>query len=126
MTLIIDKMDSAKNRIPFFARAPKDVDGDMQNAFLVHIVGVIIHGRPDSRYFFAASQQLAGDSNLNLECLRRALFMKADGKPLRRKIFLQFDNASVSDSVVHSMYHITTCTTLCIVNCSCAVKYSML
>ena len=39
----------------------------------MHIVGVIIHGNPDRRYFFAVYPHLAGDSNLNLECIRLAL-----------------------------------------------------
>ena len=53
--MITDKMDGAKNVVPTFARLPKDLDADMYKSLLtLHIVGVIIHGRPDQRYMFAA------------------------------------------------------------------------
>ena len=34
------------------------------------------------------------DASLNLECLRRALVHYCKTEPLRRKLYLQFDNAS--------------------------------
>jgi hypothetical protein len=45
--MIIDKMDSAKNTIPYFTRPPKygGIDDDIKNAFTSHIVGVIVHHR---------------------------------------------------------------------------------
>ena len=47
MTIIIDKMDSAKNTVPYFAREPKygGVADDRKMSFKSHIVGVIVHGR---------------------------------------------------------------------------------
>jgi hypothetical protein len=47
LTMIIDKMDSAKNTIPYFTRPPKygGIDDDIKNAFTSHIVGVIVHHR---------------------------------------------------------------------------------
>lgn len=52
MSMIIDKMDSAKNVVPgWTARTPKDVGEDtLKNLLTLHIVGVIIHGTPDKRY----------------------------------------------------------------------------
>ena len=62
MTLIIDKMDQAKNRVPAFtARVPKDVDSDILDSALdMHIVGVLVHGTPDDRFMYLA-EQLPGD-----------------------------------------------------------------
>mmetsp|Transcript_12125 Transcript_12125/g.31819 ORF Transcript_12125/g.31819 Transcript_12125/m.31819 type:complete len:706 (+) Transcript_12125:1194-3311(+) len=96
LTMIIDKMDSAKNTVPYFTRPPKygGVDDDIKNAFTSHIVGVIVHGRPDKRYFFAASQQLTGDANLNIDCIRRVLSLHAGDGPLRPELYVQVDNAS--------------------------------
>merc|ERR1719223_844653 len=55
ITLICDKMDGSKNYIPTFRRFPKDIDEKIKkNRLKLHIVGVIIHGKPDRRYFFAA------------------------------------------------------------------------
>lgn len=78
------------------------VEDLVKNFLCLHIVGVIIHGRPDARWFFPAGQQLSGDSNLNLDALRRALVdwcapseAHPAGRPLRRKLYLQFDNAGV-------------------------------
>lgn len=103
MTLIIDKMDSNKNIIPCFStRLPKDITGDIAEHLLVmHVVGVIIHGNPDKRYFFLAYPHLAGDSNLNMECIRLALeqYRKDMNLPnLRPTLYLLFDNASDNKS----------------------------
>jgi hypothetical protein len=67
---------------------------------VMHVVGVIIHGHPDRRYFFLAYPHLAGDSNLNLECIRMALvqFAKDTGFVLRPNLYIQIDNASDNKS----------------------------
>lgn len=62
----------------------------------MHVVGIIIHGSPDRRYFFLAYPHLAGDSNLNLECIRLALeqYRKDTGvESLRPYLcaYMQFD-----------------------------------
>ena len=61
-------MDSNKNIVPCFSgRLPKDLTPDIADHLLcMHVVGVIIHGSPDRRYFFLAYPHLAGDSNLNV------------------------------------------------------------
>ena len=53
-----DKMDQAKNRVPAFTgRVPKDVDADiLESALELHLVGVIVHGSPDDRFFYPAEQ----------------------------------------------------------------------
>ena len=67
---------------------------------MMHVVGVIIHGHPDRRYFFLAYPHLAGDSNLNVECIRMALvqFAKDTGFVLRPNLYIQIDNASDNKS----------------------------
>lgn len=96
ITIIIDKMDSAKNHVPWFSdgRRPKDVDSLLKDALKLHVVGLIIHGKPDKRYLFWSYPYLPGNSNLNLECIRRALLHHLSSLPFRPKLYLQFDNAS--------------------------------
>ena len=68
------QMDQAKNLVPCFTnRWPKDAERYIKHVLTLHVCGVLIHGEPDQRYLFPASQQLAGNSNLNIECMRRAL-----------------------------------------------------
>jgi hypothetical protein len=65
----------------------------MQKCLTLHIAGVLIHGEPDRRYLFPASQQLSGNANLNLECLRRAMLLHLRGGKFRNELHIQFDNA---------------------------------
>ena len=66
----------------------------------MHIVGVIIHGNPDRRYFFVVYPHLAGDSNLNLECIRLALLAdrKHTGNAMPPQVLIMVDNASDNKS----------------------------
>lgn len=67
----------------------------------MHIVGVIIHGNPDKRYFFLAYPHLAGDSNLNLHCIRRALLLYCQDmgyQSLLPILRIQVDNAADNKS----------------------------
>jgi len=102
ITLIIDKMDQAKNNVPCFStRLPKDLPAKVLDHLLpMHIVGVIIHGQPDRRYFFVVYPHLAGDSNLNLECIRLALVAdsKITGNCMRVNLGVWLDNASDNKS----------------------------
>ena len=94
LTMIIDKMDQAKNLVPCFTRRwPKDAEAWAQKCLTLHVAGVIIHGTPDKRYLFPASQQLAGNANLNLECIRRAFLKHLEGGRFRDEMHMQFDNA---------------------------------
>lgn len=96
MTIIVDKMDSAKNHIPWFSdgRKPKDVEPLLKEVLKLHVTGIIIHGKPDKRFVFWALPFLPGNANLNLECLRRAMVHHLGSSPLKPKLYLQFDNAS--------------------------------
>lgn len=96
ITLIIDKMDSAKNHVPWFSdgRKPKDIDPFLRDVLKLHVTGVIIHGKPDKRFLFWALPYLPGNANLNIECLRRALVHHLSGLSFKPKLYLQFDNAS--------------------------------
>ena len=64
----------------------------------MHIVGVIIHGNPDKRYFFVVYPHLAGDSNLNVECIRLALHQHFKETGLRPNLYVVVDNASDNKS----------------------------
>eukprot|EP00965_Chrysotila_dentata_P206372 6183496-Pleurochrysis_carterae.AAC.1 len=66
-------MDGNKNRCPSFCRNPKSAHEELKDAMTMHIVGVIFHGNPDRAHLFPAAPQLAGNSNLNCECLLRAI-----------------------------------------------------
>ena len=71
----------------------------MQDHLLpMHIIGVIIHGKPDKRYFFVAYPHLAGDSNLNLECIRLALRQHFGDAGLPPNLYVVVDNASDNKS----------------------------
>ncbi|KAL1530789.1 hypothetical protein AB1Y20_001685 [Prymnesium parvum] len=97
MTLIIDKMDSAKNHIPWYSngRKPKDCEELLKNAMKLHVTGIIIHGRPDKRYLYWSLPFLPGNANLNIECLRRALLKHiGDSGTMKPKLYVQVDNAS--------------------------------
>lgn len=96
ITMIIDKMDSAKNHVPWFSdgRKPKDIEPLLKDALKLHVTGVIVHGKPDKRYLFWSYPHLPGNANLNLECIRRALVHHLKGLPFRPKLYVQFDNAS--------------------------------
>ena len=109
LTLIIDKMDSAKNLCPTFTtRFPKDVDESIvKNLLTLHLVGVIIHGQPDRRYMYAASQHLPGDTALNIQAICKALTHHLAGKGFRDKLYIQVDNASVRISPLTHPLHVS-------------------
>lgn len=94
--MIVDKMDSAKNHIPWFSngRRPKDLDALLKNSLPLHVTGVIIHGKPDAKYLFWSLPHLKGNANLNIECIRRALVHHLSQLGFRPKLYIQFDNAS--------------------------------
>lgn len=96
ITLIVDKMDSAKNHVPWFSngRKPKDIDTLLKGVLKLHVTGVIIHGNPDKRFIFWSLPWMPGNANLNVECIRRALVHYLSGLAFRPKLYFQFDNAS--------------------------------
>lgn len=98
--MIVDKMDSAKNHVPWFSngRTPKDVEPLLKDVLKMHVTGVIIYGKPDKRYLFWSLPHLPGNTNLNLECIRRALTDCLGSLTFRPKLYIQFDNASDNKS----------------------------
>ena len=96
ITLIIDKMDSAKNHVPWYShgRKPKDADELLKECVKLHLTGVIIHGRPDKRYMFCSLPYMPGNANLNIECIRRALLHHLSRGSFKPKLYIQVDNAS--------------------------------
>lgn len=96
LTLIIDKMDSAKNHVPWFSngRKPKDIEPLLRDVIKLHVTGVIIHGNPDARYVFWSLPYMPGNANLNIECMRRALVHYLRGRTFRPQLYIQFDGAS--------------------------------
>ena len=56
-----------------FVRNPKNADEELKEALKRHVIGVIFHGTPDSPHLFYAGPHLAGNSNLNIECLYRSI-----------------------------------------------------
>eukprot|EP00965_Chrysotila_dentata_P003905 127606-Pleurochrysis_carterae.AAC.1 len=67
-------MDETKKRCPSsFARNPKAAHKELKDAMTMRVVGVIFHGNPDRAHLFLAAPQVAGNSNLNCECMVRAI-----------------------------------------------------
>ena len=77
ISCIIDKMDGNKNVVPSFVRPPKGAAEDLlKDCLKMHVVGVIFHGNPDRCHLFFVCPHLSGNSNLNIECLLRALHLE--------------------------------------------------
>ena len=72
-----------------FSRPPKCIDKELTNAMKLHVTGVIIHGNPDNVNVFAALPHLKGDSNLNCECIFRALKKHFSSKGMLPKLHVQ-------------------------------------
>ena len=95
ISIIIDKMDSDKTTVPWFVRSPGGWWAKLKkNVLQEHLLGVLVHGRPNRQYIFAANDSIKGDANLNIEGLRRMLVQEFASKPMPRVIYLQADNAS--------------------------------
>ena len=96
LSLILDKWDSAKTTVPFWAREPSFLGPQDKHQMLQqHVLGVIIHGQPHAYYLYTFNDNLKGDANMNIEGIRRTLLKHlAGGKPMPRILFIQADNAS--------------------------------
>eukprot|EP00965_Chrysotila_dentata_P200187 6179848-Pleurochrysis_carterae.AAC.1 len=68
-------MDGNKNKCPNLScvRSPKAADDELKEAMKLHIIGLIFLGKPDVAHLLFAALRLAGYSNLNSECLMRAV-----------------------------------------------------
>ena len=73
-----------------FTRNPKNIDGQLKDAMKLHVTGVIFHGRAkDEVHLFACGPNLKGDSNLNIECLYRAISTTFKDKGMLPKLHVQ-------------------------------------
>jgi hypothetical protein len=61
-------------------------------------VGLIFHGTPDTVHLFYAGPHLAGNSNLNIECIYRSIVHDYGVKGMLSIFHCQFDNASDNKS----------------------------
>eukprot|EP00965_Chrysotila_dentata_P086311 2848085-Pleurochrysis_carterae.AAC.1 len=53
-----------------FLRPPHHIEDHLRDAMKLHVAGVIIHGIPFDRvHLFSVAPNLAGNANLNIECL---------------------------------------------------------
>jgi hypothetical protein len=72
--MILDKWDSAKTTVPFFARSPGAWWSTSKKEVLEqHVLGVLVHDVPNRNYFFTVNPTVRGDANLNIEGIRRVL-----------------------------------------------------
>lgn len=73
-----------------FIRPPKAIDEELKAAMKLHVVGVMIHGKEsDNINLFAALPHLAGDSNLNCECIYRSLRKHYHERGMLPKLHIQ-------------------------------------
>ena len=95
LSLILDKWDSAKTTVPYFARSPGHWWSSLKhNVLEQHVLGVRVHEQPNRDYFFTINGTIGGGANLNVEGIRRVLIDLYADIPLPRTIYIQADNAS--------------------------------
>ena len=94
-SLILDKWDSAKTTVPYFARHPGAWWSTLRKIVLKQsVTGVIVHGVPNNHFLFTANASIKGDANLNIECIRRTLAEVYASSPMPKTLYVQSDNAS--------------------------------
>ena len=95
ISLILDKWDSAKTTVPYFARSPGHWWSSLKHDVLEqHVLGVRVHDQPNRHYFFTINSTISGSANLNVEGIRRVLVDLYESRPLPRTMYIQGDNAS--------------------------------
>jgi hypothetical protein len=92
--MIIDKWDSAKTTVPYFARSMTWWKDAKHHVLEQHVVGVLVHGVPNVSYLYTINNTIGGGANLNVEALRRTMVHMYASSPLPRKICINADNAS--------------------------------
>jgi hypothetical protein len=94
ISLIFDKWNSQTTTIPYFMRSPASAWKVLKKLVLgMHVLLVMIHGRPNANYFFYMNGSIRGDANFNIEGVRRALLTHANGGALPETIYAQMDRA---------------------------------
>ena len=94
MSMIIDKWDSNKTSVPYFARSMTWWQTTKHHILEQHVVGVLVHGVPNSAFLYTVNNSIGGGANLNVEALRRTMVHKFRSTPLPRRICVNADNAS--------------------------------
>jgi len=95
LSLILDKWDSAKTTVPYFARSPGHWWSSLKHDVLEqHVLGVRVHDQPNRHYFFTINSTISGSANLNVEGIRRVLVDQYSSRPMPRTMYVQGDNAS--------------------------------
>ena len=94
LSIIFDKWNSQTTTVPYFMRAPVDVWKTLKKQVLgMHVLLVMVHGRPNSNYFYYMNGAIRGDANFNVEGIRRSLLAHADGGALPETLYAQMDRA---------------------------------
>ena len=96
VSIILDKWDSAKCTVPFFARKPAAWwNGVSKNVLAQHVLGVMVHATPKNKvYMYTFNDSVASGANNNIEGIRRTLCAEFSNKPMPRTLYIQADNAS--------------------------------
>ena len=95
VSLIIDKCDSTKTTVPWFKQSPGAWWSALRKECLnQHLLGVMVHGRPDKIFMYTVNESIKGDANLNIEGIRRTLADLYETEPMPKTVYIQADNAS--------------------------------
>lgn len=96
VSIILDKWDSAKCTVPYFARKPGGWwNVTSQQVLAQHVLGVMVHATPQNKvHMYTFNDSVAGGANNNVEGLRRTLAAEYATKPMPRIMYVQADNAS--------------------------------
>ena len=94
LSIIFDKWNSQTTTVPYFMRAPVDVWKALKKQVLgMHVLLVMVHGRPNSNYFYYMNGAIRGDANFNIEGIRRSLLAHTQGGALPETMYAQMDRA---------------------------------
>ena len=68
----------------------------------LHVAGVIIHGIPSDRvHLFSVAPNLAGNANLNIECLYMAFKLEFEERGMLPELHVQVNRAGISLLKIH-------------------------
>ena len=95
LSIIMDAMDQRKTCAPFFNNPPQNINAEQ--VLKTKLVAAMVHGH--GTYLYWATEQIAHDTNLTVECLRRTILKyHAEKGFLPPTLYLQLDNASDNKS----------------------------
>ena len=91
ISFILDKWDSDKTTVPFFARSPGHWwSATKHNVLIQHVLGILVH-EPGGKeaFLYTFNESIAGSANSNIEGIRRMLFHKYSHKRMPRVMLVQ-------------------------------------